>query len=398
MKSSTKYLKILINYLSMIILLLACIFILPKLILFFMPFIVAWIIALMANPLVRFLEKKMKIKRKAGSVVVIILTLAVLILACYGIISLIVTEASGLISNTPYIWSKINQSIASIDAGLGRITGKLPQSFRFNMTDVGEKISEGLTEWARAIGEGLAENATDSVKNIPMLLVEIIMGVLASYSFVAERDNISATMEQIFPESIKNRWKLVADTMRSAVGGYFKAQFKIMGFVYIVLLVGFLVLGIQYSVLIAFLVALLDFLPFFGTGAVMWPWAVIAVVQKDYKLAIGMMIVWGISQLIRQVIQPKLLGDSVGMPPIPTLFLLYFGFRISGAIGLIVAVPIGMIVYNLYKAGVFSNFFYSTRILIKDLKKLRVFTDEELESEGIKKTATGMGIDDGDNK
>ena len=178
-------------------------------------------------------------------------------------------------------------------------------------------------------------------------------------------------------------------TMKSAVGGYFKAQFKIMVFVYIVLFAGFLVLGIKYAFLIALLTAFLDFLPFFGTGAIMWPWALYAVIQKDYKFAIGMMVVWGLSQLVRQLIQPKLVGDSIGMPAIPTLVLLYVGFRIKGAIGLILAVPVGMIVYNLYRAGLFSNFIYSTRMLLKDFRRMRIFTPEELQAEGIEETETG---------
>lgn len=392
MKSSTKYLKIIINYICMVMAIFVCIYILPKLILYFMPFVVAFIISLIVNPLVKFLESKIKIKRKAGSVVVVILALGVVVLICYGLISVLVTETSGLISNVPYIWSRITSAFGNLNESMGRFNKMIPKSVNFEIADIGPKITEAVTEWVKSIGQSAAESAGDSVKNLPLTIVGIIMGVLASYSFVAERDTVSEFLDKIIPEETKERMSIVTATMRSAVGGYFKAQFKIMGFVYIVLLIGFIILRIEYSFLIALLVAILDFLPFFGTGTVMWPWALIAFLQKDYKLAIGMMIVWGVSQLVRQVIQPKVLGDSVGMPAIPTLFLLYFGFRISGAIGLIVAVPIGMIVYNLYKAGIFSNFFYSTRIIAKDIKKLRVFTDEELEAEGIVRTDTGVSI------
>ena len=122
----------------------------------------------------------------------------------------------------------------------------------------------------------------------------------------------------------------------------------------------------------------------------MWPWALYAVRQKDYRFAIGMMIVWGLSQLVRQLIQPKFVGDSIGMPAIPTLVLLYVGFRVKGALGLILAVPIGMIVFNLYKAGLFSNFIYSTRMLLADFRRMRNFTPQQLEAEGIEETQTGI--------
>ena len=198
------------------------------------------------------------------------------------------------------------------------------------------------------------------------------------------REKIGKFIFSVIPEHMKERYYIVIGTMKSAVGGYFKAQFKIMVFVYFVIFIGFLVLRIDYAFLIALLIAFLDFLPFFGTGAVMWPWALYLVIQKDYKFALGMMVVWGLSQLVRQLIQPKFVGDSIGMPAIPTLILLYVGFRVGGALGLILAVPIGMIIYNLYKAGLFSNFIYSTKMLLADFRKMRIFTPEELESEGIK--------------
>ena len=93
---------------------------------------------------------------------------------------------------------------------------------------------------------------------------------------------------------------------------------------------------------------------------------------------------------LRQLIQPKLVGDSLGMPAIPTIVLLYVGFRVGGAMGLIIAVPIGMIVYNLYRAGLFSNFIYSTRMLLNDFRRMRIFTSEELKQEGIEETDTGF--------
>ena len=150
-----------------------------------------------------------------------------------------------------------------------------------------------------------------------------------------------------------------------------------------ILLVGLLILGRSYALLIALLIAFLDFLPFFGAGAVMWPWAVIAFFSTDYKLAIGLMITWGVAQLVRQLIQPKLLGDSIGLKPIPTLIILYIGFRVAGAIGLIISVPVGMIVINLYKAGIFSNFIYSIKILFKDMSNFRRFSRKELLLEGV---------------
>lgn len=381
--------KILFNYIFAIILTALAIFVLPWALSYFWPFVVGAIIAAIANPMVRFLEKKMKIKRKAGTVVVIVLTLAAVVAACYGIIYVLVTQIIGFFTNAPDMWVKVVSSIQNVSAEMSHRFALLPKGSKDIFASLGESIYESLSGMGSSIGESAAEVASDGVKNAPLFIIGLIMCVLASYLFVAEREQIGQFFEKVTPAHIRERFLIVTGTMKSAVGGYFKAQFKIMIFVYIVLFVGFLILRINYAFLIALLIAFLDFLPFFGTGAAMWPWALYAIIQKDYKFAIGMMVVWGLSQLVRQLIQPKFVGDSIGMPAIPTLILLYVGFRVGSAFGLIVAVPIGMIVYNLYRAGLFSNFIYSTRMLLHDFRKMRIFTPEELQAEGIEETETG---------
>ncbi len=389
MKSSTKYLKILFNYIFAIILTALIIFVLPWALEFFWPFVVAAIIAAIANPLVRFLEKKMNIRRKAGSVVVIVLTLAAVVAASYGIVYVLVSEVIGFFTSAPDTWAKVNGSIRTLSDSISHKFALLPKGSKDFFATLGESIYEALSNIGTSTGERAAEAASDGVRNAPLFIIGVIMCILASYLFVAEREQIGKFAMKMIPDHIKDRFIIVMDTMKSAVGGYFKAQFKIMIFVYIVLFIGFLVLGINYAFLIALLIALLDFLPFFGTGAVMWPWALYALLQKDYKLALGMMIVWGLSQLVRQLIQPKFVGDSIGMPAIPTLILLYVGFRVGGALGLILAVPIGMIVYNLYKAGLFSNFIYSTKMLLDDFRRMRNFTPQELSAWGVDEIGTG---------
>ena len=161
------------------------------------------------------------------------------------------------------------------------------------------------------------------------------------------------------------------DNLKYAVGGYFKAQFKIMVVVFGILLVGFFVLQVHFQFLLALLIALLDFLPFFGTGTALIPWMVYKILVGNYKMAIGLLVLYVVTQLIRQVIQPKLVGDSIGMKPLVTLVLLFVGYKIGGIIAMIFAVPIGMIIINLYKAGAFDYILDDVRILVEGLLSLR---------------------------
>ena len=383
MKPSIKYLKISVNIISVLVTAFLCFYVLPKVLVYFMPFVIAAVIALIANPVVRFLEKKVKIVRKAGTAFVIILVIALIVLLGYLIIGKIVEEVVNLVTAAPAIWKKTEATLGSAMGVYNIYLNKMPQSVQDWLNDATSSMGTGLSEWLSGLGEPAAKMTSSLAQNVPLVIIGIVMAILASYSFLAEREYVIRMMRKFLPKQFIRRWNIVFSSMKEAVGGYFKAQFKIMGVVYVIILIGLIMLRVDNALLIGLIIALLDFLPFFGTGTVMIPWALIALFNGDYRLAVGLLITWGASQLVRQLIQPKLVGDSIGLNPIPTLLLLYVGFRMFGAAGLILAVPVGVIVINLYKAGIFSNFVYSIRILFKDIMGLRRFSDEELKQEGI---------------
>ena len=383
MKRSTKYLKIAVNIISVLAGCVICFWVVPKAVMFFMPFVIAGIIALIANPVVRFLEKRMKIVRKAGTAFVIIIVIALIVFLGYLIIAKIVDEVVSFAAAAPQLWKRTEQTLRSAMGVYNVYLNKMPASVQNWLNDATANAGVSISTWFSNLGTPIADMTSAWAQNVPLVIIGIIMSILSSYFFLAERDYLLRLIRRIVPGPVMKRWNIVYGTMKDAVGGYLKAQFKIMGIVYIVLFIGLLILRQDNALLVALLIALLDFLPFFGTGTVMVPWAVIEAFRADYKLAVGLLITWGVSQLVRQLVQPKLVGDSLGLDPLPTIFLLYIGFRIGGAAGLILAVPMGMIIINLYKAGVFSNFIYSIRLLFRDLSKFRRYTDEELKMEGI---------------
>ncbi|MCR5789395.1 MAG: sporulation integral membrane protein YtvI [Lachnospiraceae bacterium] len=385
MKKSTKYLKIAVNIIGMAALAVFFFVLLPRILIYFMPFVVAGLIALIANPLVRFMEKKVKITRKAGTAMVIIIVIALVVTVLYFVIWNLVVQFIGFLRLAPEIWESTNDTIRDFLVMLRGYMSRFPIPVREWSDTVLDSFSNNMTDWISGIGSSIAQGGftEETGSNVGLTLVSIIMGIIASYFFLADKDYLVGFADKYIPESLVKRWELVYSTVKYAVGGYFIAQFKIMGVIYIELFIGLLILGVKFSFLIAFLIALLDFLPFFGTGAVMWPWAIVKLLQQDYKMAAGLFIIWIIGQAIRQMIQPKLVGDSIGLDPIPTLFLLYIGFRLGGPFGLILAIPIGMVIINLYRAGVFSNFKYSCMMLLQGIEKVRRFTPEELAAEGV---------------
>ncbi len=158
---------------------------------------------------------------------------------------------------------------------------------------------------------------------------------------------------------------------KGVIGGYFLAQFRIMCVVALILAAGFLVLGVRYGVLLAFLTAILDFLPIFGTGTVLFPWAVVKLFAGEYAYATGLILLYILTQVVRQIIQPKIVGESMGLPPLMTLFLLYLGFKLRGLTGMILAVPVGLVFINFYKYGAFDSMIRNFRMLMEAIQKFR---------------------------
>lgn len=373
-----KYCKALANLTIALIVLLFVIFIMPRLLIFFSPFVVGWIIALIAGPLVRFFEEKVKLKRKAGSAFVIVVIIGLVVFLIYLLGNKLVEQVIGLINELPAIWESAEEDFQDIGRNLSVVYNKLPLDVQKGIMDVTEQIGTYVGDILGKIGTPTIAAAGNFAKQLPSVLIGIVMALLSSYFFVAEREQISRWFRENMPGSIQRRYDMLKRGLMKAVGGYLLAQCKIEVWMYLLLLIGLTVLGVDYAFLIAIGIAFLDFLPFFGTGTVMVPWAIIKILSSDYSMAIGLLIIWGVGQLARQVIQPKIVGDSVGMAPLPTLFLLYVGYKMGGVMGMLVAVPVGLIVYTMYKEGAFETTQNSVRILVAGLNHFRRLEPEDM--------------------
>lgn len=335
-----------------------------KLMRFFMPFVLGWVIAWIANPMVCWLEEHVNIVKKLGSAIIIILVLGIVVGLMYLGISKIIQEVMELIEDAPAIYMSLEQEAA-------QLANLLPEQMKNGIGTVTAGFEESLGTWVGSLSEPTVEAAGNIAKSVPSIFIGFIVMIVSAYFFVADRENVISWIKKIAPEAIESRMSMVFDTMRVAIGGYFKAQFQIMAVLTSILLVGFWILGINYAILLAIAIAFLDFLPFFGTAVTLLPWAVYCVIDGKYKVAIGLVILYAVTQITRQVIQPKLVGDRVGLKPLPTLFFLYIGYKIGSVLGLIFAVPVGMIIINMYEAGAFDYILNDVKILVKGILQLR---------------------------
>ncbi len=366
-----KYCKALANITIALVVLLLVIILVPKLLIFFFPFVAAWIISLIAGPLVRFFEEKVKLKRKTGSAFVIITVIGLVVLVIYLLGAKLVEEVVDLVNELPDMWKSIEADFTDISKNLSVFYNRLPENIRSSLTDISEQMGTYIGNAFSKISTPTINAVGNFAKQLPSVIIGVIMCLLASYFFVAERGTITEWFHKNMPISIRSRYLMLKSSLVKAIGGYFKAQLKIEVWMYLLLVIGLSILQVEHTLLIALGIAFLDFFPFFGTGTVMVPWAIIKILSADYKMAIGLLIIWGVGQLARQLIQPKIVGDSVGVPPIPTLFFLYIGYKLGGVLGMIVAVPIGLIVITMYQEGVFNTTRDSVLILLAGINKFR---------------------------
>lgn len=342
-----------------------------KFLAFFMPFVIGWFISYIASPVVNWLEIRLKLVKKLGSAIIIIAVLAAVVFLFYFAGSKIWREIAALIQNMPELYDDLESGMGKVGDVLAGVFAVLPEGLQNGWHAMIDNLDKTMGELMGRISEPTVAAAGNFAKRIPSMLIATIVTFISAYFFIADREAVIAWSKRIAPDPLVRRMSMVIDNMKYAVGGYFKAQFKIMIVVFAILMAGFIILNVHFYILLAILIAFLDFLPFFGTGTALIPWAAYKILIGNYKMAIGLLVIYGISQLVRQLIQPKLVGDSMGMNPLVTLVLLYIGYKVGSVLGMIFAVPVGMIAINLFKAGAFDYILDDVKILLEGVMSLR---------------------------
>ena len=371
------YLKIILNLIVVAFGILFIVWILPKLIGFFLPFVIGGIIAALANPVVQFLEKRLKIRRKAGSAVTVVLVIAIVALLLYGVIQFLAGQIEGFVHTMPVMLQSVETDLSRLGDSLQIVFDRFPEELQVELGEISKTLTDYFSSLMTKLSTPTVELVGNFAMNVPNAIVGVVMCLLSSYFFIAERDNAQVFWQRYVPVSLKEKWEIVKKSIKKSFGGYLLAQLRIEVWMYLLLVVGLSIAGTKYVALVALGIAILDILPVFGTGTILIPWAIIKLIGGNYKTAIILLVLWGGGQLLRQLIQPHIVGDSLGMPTLPTLFLLYIGWKLGGVGGMILAVPIGLIAVNLYQAGAFDTAKDSMQILIQDINAFRKYHEKD---------------------
>ena len=321
-----------------------------RLVMFFLPFVIGWIVAAIANPVVRFFEKRLKIVRRHGSMVLIAGVLALVIFGIYALFSWVFREMTEFGQALPGIYASIREEVDLACERIGGLLKYLPADTETTIVSELENVGGYIGDFVQKIA---ASAGSRVVRTLPEVFVNTIIVFLSSYLFLADHDKLVETVGKVMPEPVIKYGRMMKSDIRTLIGGYFLAQFKIMFVVAVVLVI-----------------AILDFLPMFGTGTALIPWAVVKLFTGEYGYALSLIVLYVLTQGIRQVIQPKIVGDSMGLPPLATLFFLYLGFKFRGIAGMIIAVPVGILFIRFYGYGAFDGLIRNVKLLAEEIRKL----------------------------
>lgn len=333
----------------------------PKLIVFFWPIVLAAILAAITNPLKNILERHLKIPNRVGATLMVILLLGLVALAIYGVIMAIVTGGSYLVGIMPEVYQDVVQAADAFIEDLIVFVGGFNASLADSLKNLWMTLGEEIGSFVAKIGTENIGHITGFATSVTNVIIGIIVMFLAAYFLLIYKDDMVHFYENIQDKELKQKMDLIGTNVFGSVIQYIFAQFKLMMIIALILLVGLLILQAGHPLLLAILIAILDAIPFLGTGTALIPWAVVVIFQGKFFLGVGLIVLYVICLLSRQLLQPKIIGETVGLNPFVTLILMYVGTKIAGIVGFIVAVLLGIIVYKLYLNGFFNGMIARTK-------------------------------------
>lgn len=330
----------------------AAYFFFTKLLGWFLPFLLAVLFAWLAEPLVKFLEKKLKVPRKLSSVISILVVISLIVLALWLIGRRIGMEISSLANYMPYLMDRLPEAFNTVEEKL-HLLNRYVSGFGF---DVGlenliatalENLSGVLTSLTSAAGVF----AYNIVKRLPSLLVGVIVCLISTYFMSSDKEKILGFFNRQMTEKWQMRAKEIKGYLSSAFFKYVKAQMILMSITFLELLIAFAVIGIKSPFILALVLAIVDMLPVLGTGTVLIPWALCSLLLSNYRLAVGLIITYGICLVVRQILEPKIVSGQIGIHPLLTLMALYIGLQMMGIFGMLIGVIVLILVINLHHSG-----------------------------------------------
>ena len=276
------------------------------------PFLIGLAVSLLAEKPVRLLQTRARFPRWLASGVCVLTLFVLLFGGAFFLCRLLCTEAADLARQLPQL-----------------AEGLAPPVLRLKdrLLSLAEKLPDGLGKGLRAGVESFFQNGAG---------LFTVTAVLSSFMLSGELPAIRTWLQKLARPEWLEKLQRLGGHVRTTLGGWLRAQLKLMGITFLILNVGLLVLRVRYPLLAALVITVVDALPVFGTGTILIPWALVLFLRGQTKTGVGLVVLYGAAALSRQALEPRLVGKQVGLNPVLTLLALYTGYRLLGVGGMIV--------------------------------------------------------------
>jgi sporulation integral membrane protein YtvI len=311
------------------------------------PLILAFLTSILLEPFVRLVIRIFKVNRIIAVTISFLLFLTVFGLGGYWVGMKLVVQSVELAQWLPsfsiQLFDLVENNIWRWEdyyASFPVETGLTIQQVLSSLKSSAVNTASSIAKWILGV-----------VTSIPEFLLVSIVYLVGLFLISLDLPGISAKFMDLFTSSAREKVELVLTQLSKAIVGFFYAQFILSLITFSLALLGLLILEVKYAALIAFLIILVDILPIIGTGSFLMPWAVYNFLIGNSRLAIGLIILFVVITVIRRIIEPKILGSSLGISALAALISLYLGFQLMGLFGLILGPGIVIIYEALRKAG-----------------------------------------------
>lgn len=306
----------------------------------FLPFIIAWFAAVLLQPLISYLSRRLRLPKKAVSVVVILAVFALAGTLLFMLSDRLLWECGRL-----FDWLNDNADIITDDVSalLKNLIERIPIAGTvINNEYITSAVSDMIKGALTSISARVPEFIAATVGILPRSLFFIIILVVACFYICADYGEIGGYIERRLPKDFAQLVARIRKQLATTGRHYLRAYTAVLAITFAELLAGLLLLKIDYAFMMALIIAAVDILPVLGSGTVLVPWGAVLLITGNYYTGFGLLIIYAAVTVIRQIIEPKIVGVSLGLHPLVALMAIYAGFRLFGFIGIIV-LPITVI-------------------------------------------------------
>ncbi|MBS4177246.1 sporulation integral membrane protein YtvI [Lederbergia citrea] len=337
--------KYLISILLIILIVLVMFYILPVSV----PLIVAFITALMLDPLTKIVQAKFKLKRQLSIIIVFTLFTLLLGSGIFFIVTKVIGEGIKLIEDTPIYINNLTDMWHSYEEHFQNAAKDFPEevvtAFTEEANNLFETFKTSLKQYVNI------EKISAFLSYIPNYLVSFLVYLIALFMFMIDLPRIRSSIYEYMTEKTSEKVSFMTSRLSSVVFGFFKAQFLVSIIIMIAAFIGLILIAPKVAIVMTLIIWIIDLIPIIGSIVILAPWSLYHLLTGNIALGTKLAILAVILLIIRRTVEPKVMGKHMGLSPLSTLISMYLGLKLLGVLGLILGPTLLIVFKSAKEAG-----------------------------------------------